>query len=385
MGLYTYMEHFLAHIHWEQDGLQRQAIWYSEAQPLPPSQVMFVDDTITANKAIELARDGVGLIWSGDYQNARELLKAILRRLDRKPRVGSQKAPTGPTEIFVQHRSQLGIKAQITEHILIMLSKDFAIKLRRGQDVQEACQEVIGLINEPIVMPLKVLLALVSAHEWRKKKIRVKHLSQPITPYFGVFSPVRGEYLDLIVQMTNSKFQKMAFDIGVGTGVLSILLTQKGYQQIIGTDIEPRAIACAQENIKNHGLEDRISVIQADIFPQGRADLIVCNPPWIPAIPSSPIEWAIFDPESQFLKKFLAGLKDHLQEDGQAWLIISDIAEHLQLRSREELMTWIKDAGLKLEKKVDVVPKHPKIQDTEDTLHFAREKELTSLWVLKQD
>ena len=344
-----------------------------------------MDDTITANKAIELAREGVGLLWTGDYQNARELLKAISRRLDRKPRVGSQKSPLGPSEIFSQHRIQLGIKAQITGQIFILLSKDFEITLRRGQDVKEACQEVIGEIDEPVVMPLKVLLALVSAHEWRKKKIRVKHLPQPITPYFGVFSPVRGEYLDLIVQMTNSKFQKMAFDIGVGTGVLSILLTQKGYQHIIGTDIEPRAIACAQENIKNYGLEDRISVIQADIFPQGRADLSVCNPPWIPAIPSSPIEWAIFDPESQFLKKFLAGLKDHLQEDGQAWLIISDIAEHLQLRSREELMTWIKDAGLKLEKKVDVVPKHPKVQDTEDTLHFAREKELTSLWVLKQD
>jgi len=347
--------------------------------------VILVDDTITANHAIELARQGFGLLWSGDYQNARALLQAISRRLDRKPRVGSQKALTSPAEIFTSYREGLGIKAQITGSLLISLSSNFEIELRRGQDVKDACLEVIGEITEPIVMPLKVLLALISAHEWRKKKIKITQLPRPITPYFGVFSPVRGEYIDLILKIENTKNQDIAFDIGVGTGVLSILLAKKGYQKIIATDIEPKAMACAQENINNYGLQDQITLLKTDVFPEGRADVIVCNPPWIPATPSSPIESAIFDPNSQFLKKFIDGLKDHLEDDGQAWLIISDIAEYLQLRSREDLLHWFKDAGLKVEKKIDTLPKHSKVKDTEDILHFAREKEVTSLWVLIKD
>ena len=77
-----------------------------------------------------------------------------------------------------------------------------------------------------------------------------------------------------------------------------------------------------------------VDVLQADLFPEGRAALVVCNPPWVPARPSSSLEQGIYDPESRMLRGFLNALPEHLERDGEGWLILSDLAEHLGLRPR---------------------------------------------------
>jgi methylase of polypeptide subunit release factors len=108
----------------------------------------------------------------------------------------------------------------------------------------------------------------------------------------------------------------------------------------------------------------------------------VCNPPWLPARPSSPIEHAIYDEGSRMLRGFLAGLAEHLAPSGEGWLILSDLAEHLGLRPREQLMGWIEQAGLRVAGKLETRPRHPKAGDRSDPLHEARAREVTSLWRL---
>jgi methylase of polypeptide subunit release factors len=109
----------------------------------------------------------------------------------------------------------------------------------------------------------------------------------------------------------------------------------------------------------------------------------VCNPPWLPGKPSSAIEYAIYDPDSRMLKGFLAGLKDHLLEGGEGWLIVSDLAEHLGLRTRQQLLDWIAAAGLQVAGRHDIRPTHAKASDPDDPLAQARMQEVTSLWRLK--
>jgi len=130
-------------------------------------------------------------------------------------------------------------------------------------------------------------------------------------------------------------------------------------------------------------LGSQIEIVKANLFPVGKAALIVCNPPWVPARPSSTLEHAVYDPDSQMLKGFLAGLKNHLLPQGEAWLILSDLAEHLELRTRQELLSWIEAAGLLVLGRIDTKPKHSKAFDDSDSLHFARAAEITSLWRLK--
>jgi hypothetical protein len=63
-------------------------------------------------------------------------------------------------------------------------------------------------------------------------------------------------------------------------------------------------------------------------------------------------------------------------------VILSDLAEHLGLRPRSELLAAFHTAGLKVVDRSDVRPKHPRACDETDPLHAARAAEVTSLWRL---
>ncbi len=160
-----------------------------------------------------------------------------------------------------------------------------------------------------------------------------------IHPHYGVFAPIRREYVELVADAplpASMPSNSVAFDIGTGTGVLAAVLARRGVQRVVATDMDPRALACARENLERLGLAKQVEVVQADLFPEGRAALVVCNPPWVPARPSSPIERGIFDLESGMLRGFLAALPAHLEPGGEGWLVLSDLAEHLGLRTRED-------------------------------------------------
>ncbi len=79
---------------------------------------------------------------------------------------------------------------------------------------------------------------------------------------------------------------------------------------------------------------------------------------------------------------FLNGLNAHLAPGGEGWLILSDLAERIGLRSREQLLGYIAAAGLKVIERHDTLPKHAKAHDSSDALHEARSQEITSLWRL---
>jgi methylase of polypeptide subunit release factors len=174
----------------------------------------------------------------------------------------------------------------------------------------------------------------------------------------------------------------LAFDIGTGTGVVAALLLMRGVKQVTATDNSESALRCAQDNLQRLKLSDRATLQLCDVFPQGLAPLIICNPPWLPGKATSLLEHAIYDTDSRMLRTFIAGVAAHLTPDGEAWLVLSDLAEHLNLRTRAQLLQWIADAGLQVLGRDDIRPSHAKVQDASDALHAARQQELTSLWRL---
>ena len=364
-------------ISWIEAECDHAARWRSERGATPPKRVVIADDQMNADAAYHLACEGTAMLWRGDFQNARQLLQAMARRADRKP----PKPAPSPSEVFNFHRQAQSQRARTLSMLLIPLESDFTIPLRRAPDFRQACQEAYGEGGEVSVTSLRELLGIVGAHEWRKKGVEIPALGARIHPHYGVYSPVRGEYVGLVAKAPLPA-TTLAFDIGTGTGVLAAVLAQRGVERIIATDQDPRALACARENLTRLGLIERVEVIEADLFPEGRAPLVVCNPPWIPARPSSPIEHAIYDPESHMLLGFLNGLAAHLTPEGEGWLILSDLAEHLGLRSREALLGAIDAANLKVLDRLDVRPHHPRATDETDPLHAARAAEVTSLWRL---
>jgi len=377
-------------IHWTEQGEPRSARWHSESGNPPPKRVQVADDTMNADVAYRLACEGTALLWRGDFQNARQLLQALARRADHKKakggkgrKVAAAKTPADATEAFHLHRQAQSQRARTLAMLLIPFEPGYRIPLRRAPDVALACNEAYGRGEDAFVISLRELQGLIGAHEWRKAGVPVAALGERIHPHYGVFSPVRGEYVQLVADAPLPKgASELAFDIGAGTGVLSAVLAKRGVKRVVATDMDKRALSCARDNLSRLMLNDQVELLEADLFPPGQAPLVVCNPPWVPARPNSSVEHAVYDPDSRMLRGFLSGLKAHLAPNGEGWLILSDLAEHLGLRSRAELEEWIAAAGLKVLGRLDARPVHPKASDASDPLHAARSAEITSLWRL---
>ncbi|MGW1377883.1 methyltransferase [Streptomyces sp. NPDC002446] len=385
-------------VEWTEADRPRSARWRSENGSPPPRRIVIADDRTRADDAYKLACEGTALLWRGDFHNARQLLTAMARRIDRRPR---KAPPADVTQAFHQHRAAQNQRARILGMLLIPLDATHAVPLHRAPDVREACtraygpaepapDEASGTAGSTAETPapaaslvsLRELLALIGANEWRRKGVQIPALGgDRIHPHYGVFSPARGEYVDLVAEAPLPS-QDLAFDIGTGTGVLAAVLARRGVRTVVATDQDPRALACARENTERLGVAGQVEVVEADLFPPGRAPLVVCNPPWVPAKPTSPVERAVYDPGNRMLHGFLSGLADHLTPDGEGWLILSDLAEHLGLRPHAELLDSFTSAHLTVLGRLDITPRHPRARDTSDPLHVARAAEVTSLWRL---
>lgn len=368
-------------VSWHEHGTEHTARWHSENGSPPPARVDTVDDSVTANAALRRIRAGTALLWRGDYHGARQLLKAVGRRADHR----ALPHRLSIASEFRAHRAERAEHAGVLGGIVVLLEPGHHLALRRAPDVTAACQGAYGDLTEPTLISLTELQGVISAWQWHQRGVPVPALGALIHPRYGVFSPTRSEYVDLVARapLPADATGLRAMDIGTGTGVLAAVLARRGIQHVTATDLNPRAVECARENIERLGLTEQVTVQQADLFPEGRADLVVCNPPWLPGDPSSALELGIYDAESGMLSDFLAQLPDHLTPTGEGWLVLSDLAEHLHLRSRDQLLTMIAAAGLTAVA-IDATPaRHSRAEDPHDRLHEARRKEITTLWRLR--
>src|SRR4029079_4218150 len=122
---------------------------------------------------------------------------------------------------------------------------DYTIPLRRAPDIRQACAEAFGPAETASVTSLRALLGVIGAHEWRTKGIEIPEAGGRIHPHFGVFAPIRREYVDLVstallpavctqpgtrTQLGARASSSVAFDIGTGTGVLAAVLARRGIE-----------------------------------------------------------------------------------------------------------------------------------------------------------
>jgi methylase of polypeptide subunit release factors len=414
-----------AAVTWVQDGSLRSAAWWSANERPQPKTVVTVDDRLTADQAMRYASQGTGMLWIGDYHNARQLLRAIDARssqrikvskgVERAKRVGRAKGVelatraksetgtrnaagiaeagnTADADEFYRIRQARAQRSRLMSLVLIPLEFDttggeMVVPLPRAPRVgpaikfaySEAQQQVR---SEQAVVSLQELIGVRSAHQWFVNGVEVPSLGAKIHPHYGTFMPTRQEYVDLVARAPLPSLD-LAFDIGTGTGVLAAVLAKRGVRKVIGTDIHERAVDCANDNFTRLKIQDQASAQLTSMFADGRASLIVCNPPWLPGSAATALDAAVYDPGGNMLRQFLNGLPSHLTADGEGWLILSDLAELLGLRTRQMLLEAIEHAGLEIIDRLDTSPTHRRAHDTNDPLHAARSSEVTSLWRLR--
>ena len=203
--------------------------WHSASGASVPKRFETVNDSCSADTAYRLACAGTALLWQGDFQQARQLLQALTRRVSHAPK--AKATSLGMPQAFHAHRMAQAQRARILSMLVLQVAGDYRIALRRAPDIRDALRSAWGEPSgQARVLSLRELLSIVSAYEWQRKGIAVNVLSEEgffIHPRYGVFSPVRSEYLDLIAKAPLPS-TALAFDIGTGTGVIAALLLMRG-------------------------------------------------------------------------------------------------------------------------------------------------------------
>ncbi len=368
-------------------GDARSFAWWSEQSP--PLAAVPADDTTRADDALRRARTGTALAYEGDWHNARQLLAAMGRRLRPiRPRGGSV------CDAFLAARETRRVEQLGLSRLAVPIGPGWVSPLARAPSLEEPLREAFGAApDRPALLPLREVLGAIGAYEWYRRGVPVPGLGA-VHPRYGVFAPVRGEYVALVARVLEERSGPLAlagaraFDVGTGSGVLAFLLARAG-AAVTATDLDPRAVASARDDAGRLGLSSRIEVLEADLFPPGRARLVVANPPWIPGEPHGPVDRAIYDPGGQVLERVVAGLAEHLDDRGEGWLVLSDLAERLGVRDAGSVEARIASAGLRVGAVHRAAATHARARgrgpraSTHDLVAAARAAEVTRLYVLK--
>lgn len=356
----------------------RRAGWITEDGGVCPASVHWVDDSLSAKRAVQHLKQGQFLVWTGDFHQARALLKAIQRRI--RPREdGARKDVT--TQWF-EHRAMHSRLAEITGRFLVLIESDGTLSNPRAPETQEAVGWAWGISERPRLVSYRTFMGAMGAAGWRRAGLVVQGLPGPITPHYGVFAPTRDAYISLLDTWDDLEGCRV-LDVGCGTGVLSFVLLQRGAAFAVGTDMEARAVKCATQNAEQLGLSEKFSAVQTDLFPPDETfDRILFNAPWVPVAPATRLDRAVFDEGGDTLCRWLLGVVDRLNSGGEAGLILSDLPERLGLRSADWLQDKIRQAGLKVVARRAVAAHHGKSKNRYDPFYEVRKNEQIYLYRL---
>ena len=75
-------------------------------------------------------------------------------------------------------------------------------------------------------------------------------------------------------------------DVGTGSGAIAVAIANAAPNaRVVATDTSPCAVALAQNNVRRHGLADRVTVYRGDLLEPvtGHIELVVANLPYLPA------------------------------------------------------------------------------------------------------
>ena len=181
-----------------------------------------------------------------------------------------------------------------------------------GHGCDNAYDEAVWLILHTLHLPRHCLEPFLDARLTRNERLSVHHLIQQriakrVPTAYLTNEAWLGEfrfYVDQRVIVPRSYFGEIleagmapwveapeqigsALDLCTGSGCLAILMAHAFPDaRIDAVDLSPDALAVAQRNVTEYGLEERIRLVEADLFAglgDQRYDLILTNPPYVTA------------------------------------------------------------------------------------------------------
>ncbi|MEA3505043.1 MAG: methyltransferase, partial [Bacteroidota bacterium] len=171
-------------------------------------------------------------------------------------------------------------------------------------------------------------------------------------------------------------------DIGVGSGVLSLQMLKHGFEKIYGTDSNPNAIIGL---IKDQERDNsKIDLSHGDLFANcdTKTELIVFNPPWIPASHNiAGLDKAIYY-NSDLFPRFFAEAKKHLKANGRVVILFSNLAQITKTGEKHPIETELSNE-IRFQKELFIQKKVRSASKNTRRNQNWRASEMVELWVLK--
>ena len=159
------------------------------------------------------------------------------------------------------------------------------------------------LIDRPVPLTAKLQIQVERDTQALREQVPVQYVlgfetfgARRFTVSPDVLIP-RPETFELVEWCTASLSQHAApriLDVGTGSGCIAVSLAlELPHARVEAWDISPRALAVAKQNAAQLGAEvdfremDLFKAVCENVVPQRRFDLIVSNPPYIPAAEAS--------------------------------------------------------------------------------------------------
>jgi tRNA1(Val) A37 N6-methylase TrmN6 len=361
------------------------------------------------------------------FGNNITLLKAIRKRLY-EGYFGTEKNPENPFRNCKTPAEIFNLSRNIKFEIKMKLSRFGFVLLRNGEvnilhkegsiiqnnvNIQKICKEFINnhelmIMNSPnayeenkfnkydYFLSAEMFEGIISANNYVQKGIGIPVLGdRKVYTSYGVFNPTRGDYLQLFDAYLRENIRDLklrtnrCIDLGCGTGILSLIMSQFELPRIFAVDISDAAVTTTKSNAQALGYFDNIKAVKFDLVkhyylinclkatiktkksennPENESeshqnlsshntlpeiekysqvlkennidnnlDLIVCNPPWLNAsyvFSQTDLENGIYDPEHKFLKAAFNFAKTHLSRnnpDARFVIIFSDLGSILNI------------------------------------------------------
>ncbi len=175
--------------------------------------------------------------------------------------------------------------------------------------------------------------------------IAARALHQPVSQIIGLRAFWANEFLvtqatldprpetELLVELASARRPNRVLDLGTGTGaVLISILSECADCHGIGTDVSQDALDVARQNADRIGVTSRASFVASDWWTSvdGLYDVVVSNPPYIPAADIADLDPDVRDwephlalspgPEGlESYRAIAASLAEHLHPNGRGF------------------------------------------------------------------
>lgn len=346
-----------------------------------PEEIHLKHEPKTVNKncnmdlAVEWLMEGKYVLVEDEYSTGLHLLSELKKKFFSK----SMK------EDFKKYRMQRSAFHFTSNNLLISVSKGEML-LNKAPYI--GWLEVFYPENSEIYLSFPQMQGLNSSWQWYVKGIQYPVLSDRIHPFYGVYFPTRFDHLMLFeswIKQQRGVFGS-AMDVGTGCGVLSFQLLKHGIESVLASDINPNAIHSVQKDRGRMEIEpSKLITVQSDLFKniEGKSDLIVFNPPWLPAQKEEEgLDQAIYY-KADLFDRFFSEAAGHLNENGRIVILFSNLAlvEGYQVEH-----PVISELALQNRfKKSDLIKRKSAQKSKKTKRRDNRKNEYIELWVLRQN